>query len=618
MRVALYLRRSTTDLQPDSLAAQDELLRSYARRNGHAVVATYRESKSGRFIDARSEFLRMIAEVKRGPSFEAILVRDVSRWSRADNLDEGAFYEWICRSRKIDVIFVEEAFGPDGSPYAMLMKAMKRFMAAEFVRERQLLIERANSRHAANGYWVVGQPPYGLKRVLVDDKGAVVADLAPGDRKILANQRVKLSLGADGEVDAVRRMFEMYAAGTTFKQIAAALNDAGITTSRGNAWNDAAIGYMLHNELYAGNMVYRLRRSGRRSVTRSLDPESPRVIRCENAHPAIVTRDLWLSVQRRLEQTSSRKNDAQLTDQLATHRLRWRQHLDEVEGDAEMLRGEAAAEVDDETVDAASTSLTNRLRERFHVETLDGGVLLDHLLLVKFAGSQPYARFGDLRWRFTFDELEDADVVLGLGFSPPPMVQHVETFFFRQSKLLMRHRAVNPHLNALKGQLFRRVSDEDDLFAVITRAFRYRGTRAETAFCAAARTSRKVSLTELARALGWPVSLTRSMYKRLSLRGVDLPPLKNGATAARVKVTCPHCYRARHLTPKVLAGLDTDVCFECLHRPVVKRPNPFVEICPACGARRTKSEAATAKSDAKLCGRCNRLRNVGQSAKVAR
>jgi DNA invertase Pin-like site-specific DNA recombinase len=34
MRVALYLRRSTVDLQPDSLAAQEEILRRFARDLG--------------------------------------------------------------------------------------------------------------------------------------------------------------------------------------------------------------------------------------------------------------------------------------------------------------------------------------------------------------------------------------------------------------------------------------------------------------------------------------------------------------------------------------------------------------------------------------------------------
>ena len=38
MRVALYCRRSTTDLQPDSLDAQEEVLRAFCDRHRHVIV----------------------------------------------------------------------------------------------------------------------------------------------------------------------------------------------------------------------------------------------------------------------------------------------------------------------------------------------------------------------------------------------------------------------------------------------------------------------------------------------------------------------------------------------------------------------------------------------------
>ena len=48
MRVALYVRRSTIDLQPDSLEAQEERLRSHATASGHEVVRVYSDSASGK------------------------------------------------------------------------------------------------------------------------------------------------------------------------------------------------------------------------------------------------------------------------------------------------------------------------------------------------------------------------------------------------------------------------------------------------------------------------------------------------------------------------------------------------------------------------------------------
>jgi DNA invertase Pin-like site-specific DNA recombinase len=64
----------------------------------------------------RDEFQRLIAKVEAGADFEAVLVRDVSRWSRAENTDEAGFYEFICRRAGVEVIYVDESFAPDCSP----------------------------------------------------------------------------------------------------------------------------------------------------------------------------------------------------------------------------------------------------------------------------------------------------------------------------------------------------------------------------------------------------------------------------------------------------------------------------------------------------------------------
>jgi DNA invertase Pin-like site-specific DNA recombinase len=103
MRVALYVRRSTIDLQPDSLEAQEERLRSHAAASGYEVVRAYSDSASGKRVEKRDAFQRLIEDVKRRPDFEAILVRDVSRWSRAENTDEAGYYEFICHSHGVRV-----------------------------------------------------------------------------------------------------------------------------------------------------------------------------------------------------------------------------------------------------------------------------------------------------------------------------------------------------------------------------------------------------------------------------------------------------------------------------------------------------------------------------------
>ncbi|MFM0492409.1 recombinase family protein, partial [Paraburkholderia graminis] len=56
--------------------------------------------------------------------FSKVLVFDVSRWGRFQDIDEAAFYEYACRRAGVDVIYVAESFANDGSPATSVIKAL--------------------------------------------------------------------------------------------------------------------------------------------------------------------------------------------------------------------------------------------------------------------------------------------------------------------------------------------------------------------------------------------------------------------------------------------------------------------------------------------------------------
>ena len=75
------------------------VLRTFAVQKRHSVLEhrVFSESKSGRDAEGRSEFLRLIGIITSGTAdFEAVLVRDVSRWGRFDNADQAAYYDFLC------------------------------------------------------------------------------------------------------------------------------------------------------------------------------------------------------------------------------------------------------------------------------------------------------------------------------------------------------------------------------------------------------------------------------------------------------------------------------------------------------------------------------------------
>jgi DNA invertase Pin-like site-specific DNA recombinase len=615
MNVALYIRRSTIDLQPDSLTAQEELLRAHATAHAHEVVRIYSDSASGKRTDKRDAFQRLIDDVKHGPDFAAVLVRDVSRWSRAENTDEAGFYEFICRTNGVQVLYVDETFGPEQSPYALLLKSVKRAMAAEFSLEKARVVRASHARLVGQGFWPTGAVPYALKRVLVDRAGTEVGTLAPGDRKALSNQRVKFALGDPSQVEIVRRIFTSYAGGASVASIAADLVADGIPSSKQPRWTRRMVSYVLQNESYAGTLVYWFRNGEKPSELLNLrDSDSDRVVRCENAHPAIIERGFWDSVQARLRAASTRRTDAMLLDDLRAARARWRpgkRAPKEIVTASDLRSGYGKPDgeiITTRKVEEAVGRLLASIGGAMHVTPFDDGYLLDHLLHVGIRTSLPHASFAGLHWSFPFTGDECEDIVLGLAFAPPPIVEHVETFFFRVSQFRRRVQTVRPVLDtAMKTQPYSRFPADAAPLDLLRHAFRFRGKSSEERLFKAIQGRTHVSLDAVANELSWPLALTRLLYRKLEIRGEAVPPLTNACIGTRLTLTCPRCLRTRSLAPAVVLSLKTDECFDCLHRRPDIVPNKLVAECPACGARRLLSKSQVARRSAglhTLCRRC--------------
>ena len=155
---------------------------------------------------------------------------------------------------------------------------------------------------------------------------------------------------------------------------------------------------------------------------------------------------------------------------------------------------------------------------------------------------------------------------------------------------------------------YRKIVGVGELGPALKHAIRFRGKRAEERLKAALEGIARVSLFAVSQRLGWPVATVRSLYRKLEFRGEPLPELANASPRTKVQMTCPHCLRVRFLSPKVALELETDVCFECLHRPPVRTSNRLVAVCPQCGARRLLAPNQVARRSSgleTLCRRCS-------------
>lgn len=98
LRAAQYVRMST-DNQKYSPANQRSAIAAYAAQRGITIVRSYAdEGRSGLTISGRAGLDALIRDVQGGHAdFSCILVYDVSRWGRFQDVDERAYYEFICK-----------------------------------------------------------------------------------------------------------------------------------------------------------------------------------------------------------------------------------------------------------------------------------------------------------------------------------------------------------------------------------------------------------------------------------------------------------------------------------------------------------------------------------------
>lgn len=292
-RAALYVRAST-EHQNYSTDHQEAALREYATTHDFSVVAVYRdEGRSGLTLDGRHGLLQLLNDIQSGQvTYDAVLVYDVSRWGRFQDVDESAYYEYACRKAGISVAYCAEPFMNDGSPLATVLKGLKRAMAAEFSRELSAKVYRAQCRLTEAGFKQGGSAGYGLRRMCISSTGRPRQILQMGERKSIPSDRVTFVHGPADEVAVVRRMFIMCCEqNMPDTSIAELLNKEGVTNQHGRRWSDHNVRSVLTNEKYAGTLVFNRSTQRLRSSRRPNDPD--KWIRIEDAFEGIVSREVF-------------------------------------------------------------------------------------------------------------------------------------------------------------------------------------------------------------------------------------------------------------------------------------------------------------------------------------
>lgn len=156
----LYLRVST-EMQVDgySLEAQKNCLKKFAEREELVIAGVYEDAgKSGKSIEGRPAFRRMLSDIESGAGIDYVMVYKLSRFGRnaADILNSLE----LLQTYDVNLICIEEGIDSSQTSGKLLISVLSA--VAEIEREN-ILEQTMNGRRekARQGKWNGGPAPYG-------------------------------------------------------------------------------------------------------------------------------------------------------------------------------------------------------------------------------------------------------------------------------------------------------------------------------------------------------------------------------------------------------------------------------------------------------------------------
>lgn len=313
---AQYLRMST-EHQQYSLENQSAAIQTYAESHGFEVVRTYSDAaKSGLVLRHRMGLRQLLQDVVSGsPAYRVILVYDVSRWGRFQDTDESAHYEFLCKSAGVPVHYCAETFANDGTLPSLIMKALKRTMAGEYSRELGVKTFAGQKRLTLLGFKQGGSPGYGLRRMLVTASGVPKQELAFGERKSIASDRVILVPGPANELQTVKDIYRMLISEKrSICAIARKLNSNGIPRVGDSKWDHYAVRAILTHPKYAGYAVFG-RTSGKLYTPRVKLPKSEWIV-MPGAFAPVIDSVTFAEAQKAYEGRTFKRTDEELLNEL--------------------------------------------------------------------------------------------------------------------------------------------------------------------------------------------------------------------------------------------------------------------------------------------------------------
>lgn len=286
LRVAPYCRVSTDS--EDQRASYETQIQAYkelvAKHSDWVLVNVYAdEGISGTSLKRRTEFLRMIEDCKAG-KIDMIITKNISRFARN-------VVDCVLTARNLKnltppvAIYFEDV---DINTLTQTGELLLVILAA--IAQGESEIKSSSVKWGFQKRFEAGLPKISPLYGYIKD-----------GRDLVINET---------EANVVRLIYQMFADGYTISHICMVLNSQKIPSPKNKEWGPSTVKNILNNEKYCGDVIMQ--------KTVSIDLFSHKSIRNDgraamyrirNHHDAIIAKDLWDDVQRRLSDTTTARYD---------------------------------------------------------------------------------------------------------------------------------------------------------------------------------------------------------------------------------------------------------------------------------------------------------------------
>lgn len=283
-RAVIYCRVSTQEqAQRDALAVQVEEAQNAVKSNEWVLVDQYIEMESGTTKHGRSEYMRLLDDIKDKNKFDIIVIKSLDRLNRSAK-NWYLFVEELVNNDKLLYIYMDRAFYKTDD---RLISGVKAILAEQYSRDLSSKINNAHEYRQKNGTTVlINNNTYGYVK----------------------NPDKSVSIHPE-EAEMIRKIYRLAAQGCGSRTISKILYQDGIRNRNGNQLEESSIRRIIKNPLFKGVVVMNKRHFDFERKKEIKNPESEWIYH-QGLVPSIVEEELWEKANKMLKLSAAQVKGA--------------------------------------------------------------------------------------------------------------------------------------------------------------------------------------------------------------------------------------------------------------------------------------------------------------------